>query len=275
MMFQSYALFPHLSVESNVAFGLKQESLPRAEIAVRVAEMMKLVDIEQFARRKPHQLSGGQRQRVALARALVKRPKVFLLDEPLAALDKKLRAQTQFELKELQRRLGLTFIIVTHDQEEAMIMADRIGVMDHGKLAQVGTPADIYERPQSRWVAEFIGEVNILDGEVSSPGEVATKAGHLKVGSGAARPGSKVAIAIRPEKIHLAREGEAQSGNCLQGKIVSIAYRGDMSFYAVALDSGADVKIAIPHLSRGVAPANAGDRVLACIEPDACVVLTQ
>jgi putrescine transport system ATP-binding protein len=209
MMFQSYALFPHMSVESNVAFGLKQESLPHSDIDARAAEMMKLVHIETFARRKPHQLSGGQRQRVALARALVKRPKVFLLDEPLAALDKKLRAQTQFELKELQRKLGLTFIIVTHDQEEAMIVADRIGVMDHGRLAQVGTPTDIYERPQSRWVAEFIGEVNMLDGEVSSSGAVTTKAGNLKVSAGATRPGTKVAIAIRPEKIHLSRVGES------------------------------------------------------------------
>ncbi len=275
MMFQSYALFPHLSVAGNVAFGLKQENLPRAEIEARVAEIMALVRIEPFAGRKPHQLSGGQRQRVALARALVKRPKVFLLDEPLAALDKKLRAQTQFELKELQRRLGLTFIIVTHDQEEAMIMADRIGVMDHGRLAQVGTPADIYERPSSRWVAEFIGEVNMLDGVVSSAGAVDTAAGRLPVAATMAAPGARVSVAIRPEKIRLAREGEPQSGIGLPGQIASIAYRGDMSFYAVTLDSGVELKVAVPHVARGMTEAKAGSRVVACVANDACVVLTQ
>ncbi|HTV38807.1 MAG TPA: ABC transporter ATP-binding protein, partial [Xanthobacteraceae bacterium] len=166
MMFQSYALFPHLSVEANVSFGLKQEGLPQREIAGRVADMLALVKLEGFGRRKPHELSGGQRQRVALARCLVKRPRVLLLDEPLAALDRKLRDATRFELMELQRQLGLTFIIVTHDQSEAMIVADRIGVMDRGRLMQVAAPEEIYQRPNSRWVADFVGDINLFEGRV-------------------------------------------------------------------------------------------------------------
>jgi putrescine transport system ATP-binding protein len=275
MMFQSYALFPHMTVENNVAFGLKQEHFPRAEIETRVKEMMKLVDIGQFARRKPHQLSGGQRQRVALARALVKRPKVFLLDEPLAALDKKLRAQTQFELKELQRRIGVTFVIVTHDQEEAMIMADRIGVMDHGRLVQVGTPAEIYDNPNSRWVAEFIGEVNIIEGEISGSSTVRTPAGELRVAPKGGTQG-KVAVAIRPEKIHLAAAAPAPTpDNCLPGRIVSIAYRGDISIYGVRLDSGVELKASVTNVARHAVPAKAGDRIVACFDADAAVVLTQ
>ena len=166
MMFQSYALFPHMSVEANVAFGLKQAGMPAADIKVRVEEMLKLVKLTPFAKRKPHQLSGGQRQRVALARSLAKKPKVLLLDEPLGALDKKLREETQFELSDLQVDLGLTFVIVTHDQEEAMTLADRIAVMDHGKIVQIGTPSEIYEQPNSRYVADFIGNINLLEGKV-------------------------------------------------------------------------------------------------------------
>src|SRR5207247_4395318 len=167
MMFQSYALFPHLSVERNIAFGLEQERMPKLQIAARVEEMLALVKLEGFARRKPDRLSGGERQRVALARALAKRPKVLLLDEPMAALDKKLRAETQFELIELQAKLGTTFVIVTHDQEEAMNLADRMAVMERGRIVQVGTPAEIYEQPNSRYVADFVGDVSLLEGHLA------------------------------------------------------------------------------------------------------------
>jgi putrescine transport system ATP-binding protein len=182
MMFQSYALFPHMTVADNIAFGLKQEGMAKAEIAARVDEMLRLVNLRGFEKRKPHQLSGGQRQRVALARSLAKRPKVLLLDEPMAALDKKLREQTQFELMDLQQRIGTTFIIVTHDQEEAMTVADRIAVMDHGKLVQVATPAEIYEQPNSRYVAEFVGDINIIEAEVvrATPEEVTLKSSAME-----------------------------------------------------------------------------------------------
>ena len=168
MMFQNYALFPHLTVRDNIAFGLKRAGLPRVEIASRVAEMVALVKLDGMEKRKPDQLSGGQRQRVALARALARRPQLLLLDEPLAALDKKLRENTQAELMRLQRQLGMTFIIVTHDQEEAMMMADRIGVMNAARLEQVATPRQLYEAPNSRWIAEFVGGINIIDGKVES-----------------------------------------------------------------------------------------------------------
>src|SRR6186713_1527642 len=168
MMFQSYALFPHMSVEKNIAFGLKQEGMPAPDIEKRVAEMLKLVKLEQFAKRKPHQLSGGQRQRVALARSVAKRPKVLLLDEPLGALDKKLREETQFELMDLQQELGLTFVVVTHDQEEAMTMADRIAIMDKGRVVQVATPPEVYEAPASRFIADFVGSVNLFEGKVTA-----------------------------------------------------------------------------------------------------------
>src|SRR6476661_5333555 len=206
MMFQSYALFPHMTAAGNVAFGLKQDGLPKDEIAARVEEMLALVQLSAFAARKPDQLSGGQRQRVALARSLAKRPKVLLLDEPLAALDRKLREETRFELKELQRRLETAFVIVTHDQDEAMTVADRIAVMNGGKLAQVGTPAEVYERPNSRWVAGFLGEVNLIEGRVTAvyPSFVMVEREgmRLRVAHTPIAPGP-AAVALRPEKIRL------------------------------------------------------------------------
>src|SRR5216684_2330936 len=239
MMFQNYALFPHLTVEGNVAFGLKQEGLAKSEITTRVEEMLALVRLEGLAKRKPHQLSGGQRQRVALARSLVKRPRVLLLDEPLAALDKKLRGETQFELMHLKERLGLTFVIVTHDQEEAMTVADRIGVMDQGRLIQVATPPEIYEQPNSRWVADFIGDVNLIEGKVVEAGATATtvasaRAAQLRACPCDAKPGATVWVALRPEKVRIAREPPATAGeNCVAGEVMGIGYLGDLSIYKV------------------------------------------
>jgi len=246
MMFQSYALFPHLTVAGNVAFGLKQEGLPKAQIAERVAEMLALVRLENFGARKPHELSGGQRQRVALARSLVKRPRVLLLDEPMAALDKKLRGETQFELMELQRRLGLTFIIVTHDQSEAMTVADRIAVMDRGRLMQVAPPAEIYEQPNSRWVADFIGTVNLLEGRVGPDGTSVegTALGRLHVAAKiAAEPGATVWVAVRPEQLRMTpNPGAADSQSALESDVAAtltdVAYLGDLSIYRLRTDSG-------------------------------------
>jgi putrescine transport system ATP-binding protein len=281
MMFQSYALFPHLTVAGNIAFGLKQERLPKAEIGERVAAMLALVQLDRLADRKPHQLSGGQRQRVALARALVKRPKVFLLDEPLAALDKKLRTETQFELMGLQEKLGLSFVIVTHDQEEAMTMADRIGVMSQGRLAQVGTAAEIYEQPATRWVAEFIGDVNLLDGVVAEASDglatVTTGAGPLRAAStGRLSAGQRVTVAIRPEKFRISSASPADAArNWLAGEVTDIAYLGDMSLYKVRLDSGDMVKAASVNVTRLLErPIGWNERVWLTVAPEGAVVLT-
>ncbi len=280
MMFQSYALFPHLSVEANVAFGLKQEGLAKAEIAGRVADVLALVKLQNFERRKPHELSGGQRQRVALARSLVKRPRVLLLDEPLAALDKKLRDETRFELKELQRRLGLTFVIVTHDQGEAMLLADRIGVMDRGRLVQVGPPAEIYQRPRSRWVAEFIGGINLFEGRVGADRHSVegTPAGRLLVtGIIATEPHTKVWLAVRPERLDLAhQQSQDNLENCFAGTLVETGYLGDMSVYNVRLDDGSRVKAVLANTGRaGAAGIAAGERVWLSFPRDAAIVLTQ
>jgi len=257
MMFQSYALFPHLTVEGNVAFGLKQEGLAKSEITTRVEEMLALVRLEGLAKRKPHQLSGGQRQRVALARSLVKRPRVLLLDEPLAALDKKLRGETQFELMQLQERLGLTFVIVTHDQQEAMTVADRIGVMNHGRLIQVGIPPEIYERPNSRWVADFIGEVNLIEGRVVDAGASETviasaAAGRLRARSPTdAKPGDVVWVALRPEKVRIGHAPPPSEGeNCVAGQVANIGYLGELSIYKVRLDNGIVIKAAVANVTR-------------------------
>jgi putrescine transport system ATP-binding protein len=285
MMFQSYALFPHLNVERNVAFGLKQDGLPKAEIAARVADMLALVKLEGFERRKPHQLSGGQRQRVALARALVKRPRVLLLDEPLAALDKKLRGETQFELMHLRQKLGLTFLIVTHDQEEAMTVADRIGVMDQGRLVQVATPPEIYEQPNSRWVADFIGDVNLIEGRVveAGPGTatmtiMSPSAGKLHAAAANdARPGDTVWVAVRPEKVRISHEPPAAAAaNCVAGRVSSIGYLGDVSIYKVRLDNGLVMKAAAANMTRLIErPFGWDERVWLSWAPDAGVALAR
>jgi len=281
MMFQSYALFPHMTVEQNIAFGLKQDGMPRAQIDQRVAEMLKLVKLTQFAKRKPHQLSGGQRQRVALARSVAKRPKVLLLDEPLGALDKKLREETQFELMDLQQTLGLTFIVVTHDQEEAMTMADRIAILDKGEVMQVATPAEVYEAPVSRFVANFVGNVNLFEGQVKSrDGGAATIAGDSGaeisvVNAGDAQAGKEVVFAVRPEKIKVSSK-KPTSTNAMQGEIWDIAYLGDMTIFHVKLDDGQIVKASTMNSARIVEdPLSWSDRAWISFEPDAGVVLTR
>jgi putrescine transport system ATP-binding protein len=287
MMFQNYALFPHLSVRGNIAFGLKRAGMARDGIATRVAEMVSLVKLDGMEKRRPDQLSGGQKQRVALARSLARRPQVLLLDEPLAALDKKLRESTELELMDLQRRLGMTFIIVTHDQEEAMTMANRIGVMDAGRLEQVATPRELYEAPSSRWVAEFVGDVNLFDGEVSSREHnrllIATREGTLSV----VEPRdpvtrTMVSVAIRPEKVKLSRRGPASDAenahaiNRLEGVVTDVSYLGGLTIYKVKLDSGAVLLSSVANTARLDMDAySASQRVVAWFTPDDCVVLEQ
>jgi putrescine transport system ATP-binding protein len=258
MMFQSYALFPHMNVERNVAFGLKQDRLPKPEIQERVATMLELVKMSDYARRMPHQLSGGQRQRVALARSLVKRPKLLLLDEPLGALDKKLREHTQFELISLQDKLGVTFIVVTHDQEEAMTLASRIGVMDHGEIVQAGTPSEIYEFPGSKFVADFVGSVNMFEGKLieDEPDYVrigsAELGGTIYVSHGiSAPPEAIVWAAVRPEKIFMTTTApQGGADNVVRGAVQDIAYLGDLSIYLVKLPTGKVVRVTQPNTSR-------------------------
>lgn len=286
MMFQNYALFPHLSVRDNIAFGLKRAGMPRADIATRVAEMVALVKLEGLEKRKPDQLSGGQRQRVALARALARRPKLLLLDEPLAALDKRLRESTQGELMELQRRLGMTFIIVTHDQEEAMTMASRIGVMKAGKLAQVASPRELYEAPRSRWIAEFVGDINLFDGEsklrdghrlvigTRDAGALVVAEPREPIGAG------KLAVAIRPEKVKLSRRGPVSEAgretaiNRLDGVVADICYLGGTTTYKVRLDTGGMVQASVVNSARiDVDAYSLNQHVVAWFTPDDCVVL--
>jgi putrescine transport system ATP-binding protein len=293
MMFQSYALFPHLSVAGNIAFGLRQDSLAKAAIAQRVEEMLALVKLEGLGRRMPDQLSGGQRQRVALARSLAKRPQVLLLDEPMAALDRKLREETQFELIDLQARLGTTFVIVTHDQEEAMTVAHRIAVMDRGRIAQVASPPEIYEQPRTRWVAQFIGEVNLIEG-----GVIEMKDGMAVIGDGAGRryrvaidpasstgggagsriaPGARVAIALRPEKLRISAALDSAAGdNAVRGRVFDIGYLGGVSIYKVRLDDGTVMKAAVANVARHINPPIGPDQeVVLSFAPGAAVVLTE
>jgi putrescine transport system ATP-binding protein len=257
MMFQSYALFPHMTVEQNVAFGLKQDGVPKAEIVDRVATMLELVKLGGLGKRKPHQLSGGQKQRVALARSLVKRPKLLLLDEPLGALDKKLREHTQFELVSLQDKLGVTFIVVTHDQEEAMTLASRIGVMNHGEIVQAGTPSEIYEFPGSKFVADFVGSVNIFEGKLveDEPEYVRIASDELGatiyVSHGiSAPPEAIVWAAIRPEKVFMSTAKPEGADNVVRGAVQDIAYLGDLSIYLVKLPTGKVVRVTQPNTSR-------------------------
>ena len=251
MMFQSYALFPHMSVEKNIAFGLKQEGMPKAEISERVQQMLQLVKMEEFGKRKPDQLSGGQRQRVALARSLAKQPKVLLLDEPLGALDRKLREETQFELIDLQERLGITFMIVTHDQEEAMTVADRIAVMKAGRLAQVAPPVAMYEQPDNTYVADFLGDINLIEAHVTS---VKNGVVHLENTNGvklsvasdkSPKPGSKMWFATRPEKLTITRKKPAKIANTICGEVWDIAYLGGSTIFKIKLESGEFIKVSV------------------------------
>ena len=264
MMFQSYALFPHLSVWDNIAFGLRRDGLPKAEVAARVEQMLALVQLGQYAKRKPHQLSGGQQQRVALARSLAKRPQLLLLDEPLGALDKKLRERTQMELVNIIEQVGVTCVMVTHDQDEAMSMATRIAVMSEGRILQVGAPGEIYETPNCRFVADFIGSVNLFDGRITEdePDHVviATPDGEHYVAHGiTGNLGMDVSVAVRPEKIGIQiappaleeRASPAEHGyNCAQGVIVAMAYFGNETSYHVRLDSGTVVKVSRTNAAR-------------------------
>lgn len=292
MMFQNYALFPHLNVRDNIAFGLRRAGMRRSEIDARVAEMVALVKLEGLEKRKPDRLSGGQRQRVALARSLARRPRLLLLDEPLAALDKKLRESTQAELTELQRRLGLTFVIVTHDQEEAMSLAGRIGVMDAGRLQQVATPRELYETPRSRWTAEFVGDINLFEGKIDAAESgrsamaprlaITTRdAGTIYV----AEPREKLAketicVAIRPEKVKLSRRTPASDDpraiNRLEGAVSDVSYLGGITSYKIKLDSGAVLRSSMANTARLELDAySVNQRVVAWFSPDDCVVLEQ
>jgi putrescine transport system ATP-binding protein len=282
MMFQSYALFPHMTVEQNVAFGLKQDGVAKAEIAERVATMLELVKLGGLGKRKPHQLSGGQKQRVALARSLVKRPKLLLLDEPLGALDKKLREHTQFELVSLQDKLGVTFIVVTHDQEEAMTLASRIGVMNHGEIVQAGTPSEIYEFPGSKFVADFVGSVNIFEGKL-----VEDEPEHVRIASDelgatiyvshgiSAPPEAIVWAAIRPEKVFMSTAQPEGKDNVVRGAVQDIAYLGDLSIYLVKLATGKVVRVTQPNTSRHAEAITWDQQVYLSWDPTSPVIVTR
>jgi len=279
MMFQSYALFPHLNVWENIAFGLKRHGQPRDQIAAQVDRMLALVQLKPFALRKPHQLSGGQQQRVALARSLALEPRLLLLDEPLGALDRKLREQTQFELHSIIKKVGVTCVLVTHDQEEAMTMADRIAVMSAGRLVQVGAPREIYETPTSRFVADFIGTVNLFDGVLTEDEVdhcvIETPVGRFYIGHGITGvKGQRLSVALRPEKIDIDTQAPARTDvNCLQGNVVESAYFGATSLYRVALRDGTRLQVSVPNAERHGQAITVGTQVYASCSPDALVVL--
>ncbi|WP_127107583.1 ABC transporter ATP-binding protein [Pararhodobacter zhoushanensis] len=281
MMFQSYALFPHMSVEKNVAYGLLREGKSKAEAYARVAEMLKLVKLEAFGRRKPHQLSGGQRQRVALARALIKQPKLLLLDEPLGALDKKLREETQFELINIQETLGVTFIVVTHDQDEAMTLATRIGVMSEGIITQIGEPRDIYETPKSRFVADFIGSVNLFEGKVGPAAPDFMRVETEDLGPLNVLPvpgltqGQTVWLAIRPERAWLTRTRPPEAINSVPGVVRDMGYVGHMSSYVVRLANGRLVRVTQANEGRRENPISWDEQVTVSFEPADIRVLTE
>jgi putrescine transport system ATP-binding protein len=254
MMFQSYALFPHMTVEQNVAYGLKRDKIQKDEIKQRVEEILSMVELSDFIKRKPHQLSGGQRQRVALARALVKRPKVLLLDEPLGALDKRLREQTQFELINIQDQLGVTFVVVTHDQEEAMTLSTRMAMMDAGRFQQIGTPTEVYEYPESRLVANFIGSANMFEGRVNQNGadHVVVTSNELGVEFYTDHPmpiieGTKVWVAVRPENITLSKTALDVTKNQLKGVVVDIGYHGKTSTYRIRISNDQMIEVSVPN----------------------------
>jgi putrescine transport system ATP-binding protein len=290
MMFQSYAPFPHMTVEKNVAYGLKRDGVDVKEIIRRVDEMLAMVELQTFAKRKPQQLSGGQRQRVALARALIKRPKVLLLDEPLAALDKRLREQTQFELMNIQDKLGITFVIVTHDQEEAMTLATRIAVMDQGKFVQIGTPAEIYESPKTQFIASFIGSANLIHGEVSTVQDnlVTVKLNNSKETIKVEHDddiaiGCSVSVAIRPEKICINKEipdgtTETESVNLIHGTVREMAYLGRLSTYRITTDYGEVLEVTSPNQKRfsdGQHAVDWDDEVYLSFDPTSAILLTE
>ena len=283
MMFQSYALFPHMTVEQNVGYGLKHENLTDAGRKDRVKQMLDLVQLSQFAGRKPHQLSGGQRQRVALARALAKQPKVLLLDEPLGALDKKLREHTQFEIMNIQEKTGITFVVVTHDQEEAMTLSTRIAVMDKGVIRQIGTPTEIYEFPRTKFVADFIGSINQFAGIVKSVTKdkaviaCADWEGEIIVDrDDTIGPDQKVSVAVRPEKISINKEKPAKSLNAVEGKVLDLGYFGKDSLYRVKLPSSALVRVNRVNDQRGRESERVAqweDKVWLSFEPSAAILL--
>ena len=282
MMFQNYALFPHMTVEQNIAFGLQQDVMPKDEIADRVHGILKLVELEDYKKRRPQQLSGGQRQRVALARSLVKEPKLLLLDEPLAALDKKLRKQTQFELANIQEQVGVTFVVVTHDQEEAMTLSSRMAVMDAGKFKQIGTPTEIYEFPETRFVADFIGSANIFEGRVSEDGAdhviVSTNVGEVYVNHGQSiAKNKKLWVGLRPEKIRLSITPPPKIGpNQIMGQVEDIGYLGETSIYKVRLKNGQIVDVTAPNQRRPMSRTHSitwEDAVYLSWEPESAMLL--